>query len=123
MLKFNLEGGPYGDACSRYSVETDAVTLGGFINTVLTEKKDEWGQIVIRRGYGIDICVCAYEKGAIDRKASNYHDLLQTDIVTVFGYGGWGSMSYDITVKDAYSLPDQEREEFQKVYFGKVLSK
>ena len=122
MIKLNIEGGPFGDCTSNYNVETDAKDVAGFVEAVVKEMPDEWGEICIRSDNHIgDICVCSYKRGTIERKASAYNVYGAARIKSIFANGGWGLMSYDITVDDFEALPEQDRKEFQIVYWGRVL--
>lgn len=47
-MKMVCTGGPYGDACSSYDVELDRTcTVQEFIEMVLKEKQNEWGNFTI----------------------------------------------------------------------------
>lgn len=122
MIKLNYESGPFGDETSNYSVDTDAVYVVQFIEQVLKERSDEWGEILIRSNDNPeDICVCSYKRGAIEHRASNYDTYGTAKIKSIFANGGWSKMSYNIKVEDFDSLPKQDKNEFQLIYFGKIL--
>jgi hypothetical protein len=67
-------------------------------------------------GSSNDVCLAYAVGGNITRKASNYDSLLSMKLKEIKVNGGWGSMTYDISVKD--ELPRQDKEEFQMVYWG-----
>lgn len=124
MIKLNYEKGPFGDETSNYNVTTDALYVAEFIEQVLKERSGEWGEILIRSNDNHeDICVCSYKRGVIERRASNYNIYGTAKIKSIFANGGWSKMSYDVKVEDSDSLPKQDKEEFQIVYWGKVLTK
>lgn len=124
MIKLNYERGPFGDETSNYSVETDAINVAQFIEQVLKEKTGEWGEILISSNdCSENMCVCSYKKGTIERRASNYDTYGTAKIKSILANGGWTKMRYEINVEDFDSLPKQDREEFQIVYWGSVLIK
>lgn len=123
MVKLNHESGPFGDETSNYNVETDANNVSEFIKEVVKENPYEWGEFCIRadNNEDRDVCVCAYEKGEIIRKALNYDAYGNANVKSILANGGWGKMSYDIDIEDFASLPKQDKNEFQLIYFGKIL--
>lgn len=123
MIKFNFKSGPFGDCTTNYDVETDAANVAQFIEEAVKENPDEWGEFCIRADNvsDRDVCVCTYNKGKFERKASNYDSYGAAKIKSVFANGGWSKMSYDIKVEEFDALPKQDKEEFQFVYWGKVL--
>ena len=121
MIDLIYKSGPFGDETSNYNVNTDAKTVGEFIDMVLSERGNEWGEFCIRREddpFDGSICVCDYSHGKIRRKAKDWDAYRNAKIKSIFANGGWSLMGYDITVEDHESLPEQDRKEFQYVYFG-----
>ena len=118
-IKLNCVDGPFGDETCNYEVEMPSKTVGDFVDTVLKERKNEWGEVCIRsnKGYEYDACLCSYKKGSIERAATNYDEYAKLHVKDVKANGGWGKMSYDVFV-DETDAPKQRREEFQFVYFG-----
>jgi hypothetical protein len=123
MFKLIFENGPFGDCTSNYTVNTDATCLANFIDEMLKERNNEWGEICIRsnNSFTDDICVCSYNNGKIERKASKYDIYGATKIKNISANGGWSNMSYDVKVEDFDALPKQNRGEFQMVYWGKKM--
>ena len=121
MIKFKQTNGPFGDATSNYAVETDATTVSEFIEQILKERNNEWGEVCIedKNGIASSICVCEYRYGNITRKASNYHIYGKARIKSIFANGGWSKMSYAVEVVEYNTLPTQSREEYLQVYFGR----
>lgn len=121
MINLICQSGPFGDETSNYDVKTNAKTVGEFIDMVLSERNSEWGEVCIRREdsyFDGSICVCNYSNGKVNRKAKNLDAYRNAKIKNIFANGGWSCMRYDITVEDYESLPEQDRREFQYVYFG-----
>ena len=121
MINLIYESGPFGDQTYNYDVNTDAKTVGEFIDMVLSERVDEWGQFCIRKEenpFDGSICVCDYSNGKVGRKAKDLDAYRNAKIKSIFANGGWSAMGYDITVEDYESLPQQDRAEFRQVYFG-----
>ena len=116
MIKFKQIGGPYGDSTSWYEVQTDAKTVGEFIDEA--SKIERYGQFCIRRNPLENICVAAFSENTVIRKAEKYDTYAAAVIEKVDANGGWGMMGYDIKVKNEQYLPDQPWEEFQAVYWG-----
>ena len=120
MIKLNFAGGPFGDETSNYHVKTDATYVVQFIEQVLKERSNEWGEICISNT-GVsnhEICVCEYRYGKITRRATEYDSYGAAKIKSISSNGGWSLMSYDIQVENYDELPKQSREEFLQVYFG-----
>jgi hypothetical protein len=119
VITFERTGGPYGDETSSYKVSSPATTVGEFIEQVLNNTP-AWGEIVIRHDSRLvnRICVCAYNYGAVERKASNYDAYCAARIKSITASGAWSMMNYSIRVEDYDSLPAQSNEDFHKVYFG-----
>ena len=123
MVKLNFESGPFGDCTSNYNVDTNAECVAKFIEEVVKESPYEWGQFCIRADNAgdRDICVCSYKKGKVIRKSLNYGTYGAAKIKSIFANGGWGAMSYDIKVENFAELPKQDKNEFQLIYWGKIL--
>lgn len=120
MIEFNFAGGPFGDETTNYNVETDATYVIQFIQEVLKERNNEWGEICLSKegSHSNDICVCEYRRGKITRRATEYDSYGIGRIKSIYANGGWSKMSYDIQVENYDELPKQSREEFLQVYFG-----
>jgi len=124
-IERKYDSGPFGDETTNYLVGTSAKIVGDFIKLVLDNFKNEWGEVCIRQNRAPfdKMCVCAYNRGKIIRKADNYEAYANARIRSIRANGGWGSMGYDIEIDDFDSLPKQTSENFQMVYFGRVISK
>lgn len=115
-------GGPYGDCTDNYDVVTSAKTVGEFITTALGD--DDFQTFCIRIGSMLDknnVCVAYAEKNKIKRKATQYDVYSYLKLKKITANGGWGNMTYDIWVEG--EPPKQEWTEFQKIYWGKVITK
>ena len=112
MIKLNYERGPFGDETSNYSVDTDAVYVVQFIEQVLKERSGEWGEVFISSDDNHErMCVCSYNRGAIECRVSNYDTYGTAKIKSIFANGGWSKMSYVIKVEDFNSMPKQDKED------------
>lgn len=118
MICLEYKSGPFGDGTSFYNVKTDAISVHQFIEQVLKERSNEWGEICLVKGDGSKICVCEYRYGGIARKATEYDSYGIARIKSISANGGWTAMSYDIQVENGDEIPKQTREEFLQVYFG-----
>lgn len=120
MIDLVYKSGPFGDETSYYNVRTDAAFVVQFIEQVLKERGNEWGEICLAKegSHAHDICVCEYRYGKITRRATEYDSYGVAKIKSISANGGWSAMSYEIQVENYDELPKQSREEFQQVYFG-----
>lgn len=116
-IKLVHTGGPFGDCTDNYDIETNATTVGEFINAVIG--RDNFQTFCIRRGNGIsanDVCLAYAEHGEVKRKASNYDFLLSLKLKSAKVNGGYGNMGYAIWIEG--ELPTQDRDEFEMTYWG-----
>lgn len=121
MLEFIYERGPFGDETSNYTVKTEVKTVGELIEQVIKERSQEWGTFCLedKNSHAHNICICEYRYGVITRKAKNFDIYSKAKIISVFANGGWSAMSYAVKVEEYEKLPEQSREEFLYVYFGR----
>ena len=121
MIELKYKSGPFGDETSNYTVETDAVFVVQFIEQVLKERDKEWGTILLSKegSWQDEICVCEYRYGKIIRRASEYDSYGIAKIKSIFANGGWSAMNYTIQIEDYDKFPEQSREEYLQVYFGR----
>ncbi len=83
----------HGDCTSSYSISLDKeYTVGEFIDTVLKEKSDEWGDIeVVNEGSH------SYSKGRLSY--GNFPlEILSKNIKKAMSHGGWTNMDYLIYI-------------------------
>ena len=121
-VKLRHAGGPFGDETSNYWVETDAETIGEFIEEAI--KKDNYVTFVIcGKTFAERVCVAYALKGVVTRKAKEYDTYVALKPTDINANGGWGAMSYDIEVKDFNAIPQQPQEEFEMVYWGHTFDK
>lgn len=120
MINLKYIKGPFGDETSYYNVETNATLVIQFIEQVLKERSNEWGEICLAKegSHAHDICVCEYRYGKITRMATEFNSYGVAKIKSISANGGWSAMSYEIQVENYDELPKQSREEFRRVYFG-----
>lgn len=120
MIELEYKNGPFGDETSYYNVKTDAKYVVQFIEQVLKERGNEWGEILLAKegSHDHDICVCEYRYGKITRRAAEYDSYGVAKIKSISANGGWSAMSYEIQVENYDELHKQGRDEFLRVYFG-----
>lgn len=99
-MKMVCTGGPYGDACSSYDVKLDkAYTVQEFIEKVLKEKTDEWGNFTITTDfqyiYKNQKDNCKYKHGKIT-DGFKKPETTKKFISKVIAHGGWTNMDYFI---------------------------
>lgn len=97
-------GGPYGDACSSYDVMLDhEYTVQEFVEEVLKEKQDEWGNFTITTDFHYTYTnqkdSCQYKYGKITDDFKNAETKSQI-ISEVKAHGGWTAMDYFIKIAD-----------------------
>lgn len=94
-LKFEKTGGPYGDCTSSYRVTLDGTyAFREFVNCVLTEKKDEWGDFEIydpAKGW-LDYDRYHYRYGTSEPIPDNLLDMKICSVIEA--HGGWTCMDY-----------------------------
>jgi len=117
-IKYVNPRGPFGDATMSYDVETNAKTVGEFIEACI--HRDNFVTICLFKDniFKGNVCVAYSREGEITRKATDYEAYCKMKFDSIHTNGGWGSMTYDIHVKG--KLKPQPRDEFQMVYFGYV---
>lgn len=90
-----------GDCCAGYRIDLDKeYTVESFINTVLSERTNEWGDIGIRskgKAYGIPQCCYRYGKIATN---SLPKEVLSKGISNVSASGGWTRMDYILELQE-----------------------
>lgn len=94
---FNLQpcGCEGGDCTRPYKVILDrAYTVRTFIETVLNERGNEWGDIIINNAYGKPSIEYRYGKLQNELKKS----VLDKPVISVKASGGWTRMDYVIKV-------------------------
>lgn len=95
-------GGPYGDSCSSYDVQLNkACTVQEFVDMVLKERPNEWGEFIIITNfyYKSQKDYCKYEYGKITNDFKNSETKSQI-ISKVKAHGGWTAMDYIIKVSE-----------------------
>lgn len=89
-----------GDATANYDVVfTPGMTFAGFLNEVLG--KDNWGDIhLCGISEGWPPTVVEYSREHFEVKDQElFHKYLTTPLKSVWANGGWGSMSYFVTLE------------------------
>lgn len=99
-LNFESTGGPCGDATSSYNITfPKGMTVKQFIETVLQERADSWGEF--RLGSRIGQLLLTYDRGDVDNIFCDNIDEYYTKIVLrVEANGGWGNMDYYLVLGD-----------------------
>lgn len=96
-LLFNQTSGPAGDQCCNYTVGTErSCTVEEFLEIILEQRKEEWGEIEIRQNgktYSVD-----YSKGKIKGQLPKH--ILKMKFTEVWSNGGWSRMDYFIELKN-----------------------
>ena len=87
-MKHTQISGTFGDETALYAVEYKATTVGEFVEEVLRECPDDWGEI------RLDTCRCGYRRGKLETQLPP--EALPLHILRVEGYGGWSRMDYTI---------------------------
>lgn len=89
-MKFNSTSKMRGDCTASYDVtDFKAKTVGEFIEEVLKENADEWGEISVD---GLQIC--EYAHGTLRKKPHERY--LNREITKISADGGWTRMDYRI---------------------------
>lgn len=85
----------FGDCTARYRVDLDKeYTLQEFIDAILTNKKDEWGEIKIEKRN----CVW-YRHGNIIGKSNIPEEVFGYKVKSVIASGGWTVMDYTVALE------------------------
>lgn len=91
-----------GDATSNYNVtwnETE-ITVDDFCDAVLghSVQQPEWGKIYISEpGDHWHATICEYDRSVMEFQ-NDYFDYKNKKVVSAWANGGWGAMSYWLTV-------------------------
>ena len=91
-----------GDCTAGYEVDLDkAYTLQEFIDAILTNKKDEWGEIkIVKRNYPwYRYPSIGYRYGNITSKPNIPEKVFGYKVKTVTANGGWTAMDYIVTLE------------------------
>ena len=100
MFEFTATTGTLSDCTTWYNVSCNGNTVGDLIDYVLTERRQEWGDINIipkgakwlEREYELE-----YSRGKIV-KSNIPDDVGSLPLLKVEANGGWGAMSYFVWV-------------------------
>ena len=123
-IKFENARGPFGDCTCNYDIDTDAITVGDFIDALLENATNDDNISVLLDSSGKrvkDVAIAQIEKRNVDkfkieRICANYDEYKKCKIDYIRANGGYGMMGYRIYTKDEY--PIQDRNEYFLVYFG-----
>lgn len=112
-IKFNKNGGPFGDCTSNYDVTIPSGTTVRefirYISDVYSVEHGEWGDFICanqRRGSFL-----SYNRGRLFFEESKYgtpkekcqpilDEIIDKKIVKVTANGGWSTMSYTLYLKE-----------------------
>ena len=100
ILNREIAGLDRGDCTTQYTVEIteEHYTVGKFINDVLTQFPNEWGQIRIYTKFPLQtVCFITYSKGHADELFSS--DDLKREIKEITSNGGRTLMHYHLAVE------------------------
>lgn len=93
------------DSTESYTIEINSNsinTIGDFVNWVLSNRSDEWGEFYIRlviSSTEYSLCRYNYKYGKLVDEIPN--DISSLNIPkTFYANGGWTAMSYNITIKN-----------------------
>lgn len=101
-LTLEVTGGPHGDETFDYIVtHSTAKTAGEFVQEVLRERADEWGEFI----FGDNYSGFKYRHGVLLNPLPD--EVANEKIVSIKSKGGWSAMDYTIYTTDYY----QEKEE------------
>ena len=123
-IKFTNSQGPFGDCTCNYDIDTDAITVGDFIDAILNNATDDSTITVMldssdRKAKDVAVAEIVkrnVDKFKIERVCANYDEYKNCKIDSIKANGGYGMMSYRIYTKDRY--PIQDRDEYFFVHFG-----
>lgn len=98
MFKF-VESRPESRDCTiGYNVELDQYySVDSFIQTVLYERNNDWGEIRIKDGSLFGRIICEYKRGKII--ADNTRGFLSKRVMTVTADGDWSRMDYMLDIE------------------------
>lgn len=99
-FKMVCTGGPFGDCCSSYDVVLDKeYTVEEFIQEVLKEKPEEWGEFSIvadfKHRFSTSLDSCEYKYGKTT-KGLKKTDNANARVKEIKAHGGWTAMDYFI---------------------------
>lgn len=98
MIELKCTGGPYGDACSHYSVILrKRYTIKEFIAEVLQSYPKDWGTFYGGPSWASPK-ICEYKYGSIYGEISPVN--LNAVILSVEAHGGWSLMDYYIKTEE-----------------------
>ena len=93
-MKMVCTGGPYGDACSSYDVELDRTcTVQEFIEMVLKEKQNEWGNFTITTDFQY---IYKNQKDNCEYKHGKITDGFKKQKVYIKSYSAWRLDKYGL---------------------------
>lgn len=92
------------DCTAGYRVDLDKeYTLQEFIVAILTNKKDEWGEIKIKTAKRDSLCYYCfcidYRYGNITSKPNIPEQVFDYKVKSVTASGGWTAMDYIVTLE------------------------
>lgn len=92
----------FGDCTAEYRVDLDKeYTLQEFVDTILTNKKDEWGKINIVKRNTPWYCYpyIGYRRGNITGESNIPEKVFAYKVKSVIAKGGWTSMDYTVILE------------------------
>lgn len=92
----------FGDCTARYRVDLDKeYTLQGFVDAILTNKKDEWGKISIVKSNvpWYFYPYIGYQRGSITGESNIPEKVFTYKVKSVIANGGWSVMDYIVTLE------------------------
>lgn len=120
IYDLKYKSGPHGDACTTYELVfyKENITLREFIEAVVKGNPKEWGEFYIKylnpklaniewaaEHEKYSECKIEYKYGTIHYQIETsveklvWNMIIDTNDKKMFANGGWGSMSYWITIK------------------------
>lgn len=90
-------GGPFGDETSSYEIilpEDEDITVEDFIEQILVDEPDEWGDIY----NGMHKIIADYKRGEATFR-DGYDSIKHKKIISVKAHGGWSMMDYYLELK------------------------
>lgn len=92
----------FGDCMAGYRVDLDKeYTLQEFIDAILTNKKDDWGEIKIAKRnspWYRHPCI-DYRYGNVISKPNIPEEVFGYKVKSVTAHGGWSAMDYIVTLE------------------------
>ena len=102
-LTLEVTGGPHGDETFDYIVtHSTAKTAGEFVQEVLRERADEWGEFI----FGDNYSGFKYRHGVLLNPLPD--EVANEKIVSIKSKGGWSAMDYTIYTTDYYQEQEEE---------------